>query len=103
MHNVRNEIRANFNATDRQTEGAATNGLVRAQGEVRGAVGKAANDVVNALRVGKPSKATEDGANGPTTVAKSFGDTARKVVKEVRQAAKDARDAAKDRVGADDK
>ncbi len=103
VHNVRNEIRANFNATDRRTEGAATNGLVQAQGEVRGAVGKAANDVVNALRVGKPSKAAEDGANGPTTVAKNFGDTARKVVKEVRQAAKDAHDAAKDRVGADDK
>ena len=69
---------------------------------MRGAVAKAANDVVNALRVGKPSKAAEEVTNGPTTVAKSFGDTARKVVKEVRQAAKDVREAAKDRVGADD-
>ena len=102
VHNVRNEIRANFNATDRRTGGAATNGLVQAQGEVRGAVGKAATDVVNALRVGKPSKAAEDGANGPTTAAKSFGDTATKVVEQVRQAAKDARDAAKDRTAADD-
>ncbi len=101
VRNVRNEIRANFNATDRRTEGAAANGLVQAQGEVRGAVGKAANDVVNALRVGKPSKVTEDGATGPTTVAKSFSDTAKKVVKQVRQAAKDAGDAAKDRVAAD--
>jgi hypothetical protein len=43
VHNVRNEIRATFNAaTERRTEGAATNGEVRAQGEVRGAVARAA-------------------------------------------------------------
>ena len=85
-----------------RTEGAATNGVVRAQGEVRGALAKAANDVVNAVREGKPSKGADEVAKAPTTVAKSFGDTARKVVKEVRQAAKDARDAAKDRTAADD-
>ena len=101
VHNVRNEIRANFNATERRTEGAATNGLVKAQGEVRGAVGNAATDVLKALREGKPSKGADEGAKVSTTVAKNFGDTARKVVKEVRQAAKDARDAAKDGVGAD--
>ena len=56
VRNVRDEIRANFNATDR-TEGAATNGLVRAQGEVRGALANAATDVVNAVHEGKPSKA----------------------------------------------
>ena len=97
VRNVRNEIRANFNAaTERQTEGTATNGVVRAQGEVRGVVARAANDVVNAVRAGRPDKATDEVANGPTTVAKSFRDTAKKVVKDVRQAAKDAREAAKD-------
>ena len=60
MRNVRNEIRANFNATERRTEGAATNGVVRAQGEVRGAVAKAATDVVNAVREGKPSKGADE-------------------------------------------
>ena len=102
VHNVRNEIRANFNATDRQTEGAAANGVVRAQGEVRGAVANTATDVVKALREGKPSKGTDEVTKGSTTVAKNFGDTARKVVKKVRQAANDAREAAKERVGADD-
>ena len=95
VRNVRNEIRANFNATERQTEGAATNGVVRAQGEVRGAVARAANDVVNAVRAGRPGKAADEVANAPTTVAKSFRDTAKKVVKDVRQAAKDIRDAAR--------
>ena len=61
----------------------------------------AATDVLNALREGKPSKGADEVTKVSTTVAKNFGDTARKVVKEVRQAAKDARDAAKDRVGAD--
>ena len=65
VRNVRNEIRANFNAaTERRTEGAATNGVVRAQGEVRGAVARAANDVVNAVRAGRPGKAAEEVANG---------------------------------------
>ena len=45
MKQVRNEIRTNFNATNRQTLETGTNGVVRAQGEVRGTVGKAANDV----------------------------------------------------------
>ena len=67
-----NEIRTNFNATDRQTEGAGTNGVVRAQGEVRGAVGKAANDVVNALHVGKPGKAAEDGATASDQRGEEF-------------------------------
>ena len=95
VRNVRNEIRANFNATERQTEGTATNGVVRAQGEVRGAVARAANDVVNAVHAGRPGKVTDVVANGPTTVVKSFRDTARNVVQEVRQAAKDAREAVK--------
>ncbi len=87
VRNVRNEIRANFNAaTERRTEGAATNGVVRAQGEVRGAVARAVNDVVNAVRAGRPGKVTDEVAKAPTTVAKSFRDTARKVVKNVRQA-----------------
>ena len=103
VRNVRNEIRANFNAaTERRTEGAATNGVVRAQGEVRGVVARAVNDVVNAVRAGRPDKAADEVANAPTTVAKSFRDTAKKVVKNVQQAAKDFRDAAKDRAAADD-
>ena len=37
VRNVRKEIRANFSAaTERRTEGTASNGLVQAQGEVRG-------------------------------------------------------------------
>ena len=83
VRNVRNEIRANFNAaTERRTEGAATNGVVRAQGEVRGVVARAVNDVVDAVRAGRPGKVTDEVANAPTTVAKSFRDTAKKVVKE---------------------
>jgi hypothetical protein len=77
------------------------NGVVRAQGEVRGAVTTAVSDVTNTLRGGKPSKATED-TTAPTSVAKSFGDTAKKAVSDVRQAAKDTRDAAKNRPTADD-
>ena len=95
VRNLRNEIRANFNPTERRTEGAATNGVVRAQGEVRGAVAKAVNDVADAVRAGKPGKVTEEAAKAPTTVAKGFRDTARQVVKDARQAAKDAREAAK--------
>ena len=110
VRNVRKEIRADFNAaTERRTERAAGNGVVRAQGELRGAVAKAANDVVNAVRGDKSDGAADDVAKAPSTVAKNLGDTARKVVKEVRQAAKDgreaakdAREAAKDRVAADD-
>ena len=105
VRNVRNEIRANFNfnaATERRTEGAATNGVVRAQGEVRGVVARAVNDVVDAVRAGRPGKVTDEVAKAPTTVAKSFRDTAKKVVNDVRQAAKDFRDAAKDRAAADD-
>ena len=93
--NLRNEIRANFNRTERRTEGAATNGVVRAQGEVRGAVTMAVNDVADAVHAGRPGKVTEEVAKVPTTVAKGFRDTARQVVKEVRQAAKDARPTAK--------
>ena len=68
---------------------------------MRGAVTKAVSDVTNALRGGKPSKAAESATNAPTSVAKTLGDTAKKVVNEVRQAAKDARDAAKNRPAAD--
>ena len=86
---MRNEIRTNFNATNRQTLETGTNGVVRAQGQVRGTVGKAANDFANVLHVGRPGKTAQDSATASTNVSKSFGDTARKVVKEVRQAAKD--------------
>jgi hypothetical protein len=86
---VRNEIRTNFNGTNRQTDGAGTNGVVQAQGEVRGGVAKATNDIAKALRAGTPGKTVADGATASTNVSKSFGDTAKKVVNEVRQAAKD--------------
>ncbi len=89
LGSVHNEIRTSFNATNRLTDGAGTNGVVQAQGEVRGGgVARAANDVVNALRAGKPSKGSEDGATASTTVSKSFGDTVKKVVNDVRQGAK---------------
>ena len=77
-------------------------GVVQAQGEVRGAVAKAATDVTNAVRAGRPGKVTEEVAKGPTTVATGLRDTATKAVKDVRQAAKDAREASKDRTAADD-
>ena len=76
-------------------------GVVRAQGEVRGAITKAANDVADAVRAGRPGKVTEEVAKGPTTVATGLRDTAKKAVKHVRQAAKDAREAAKDRTADD--
>jgi hypothetical protein len=99
VRNVRDEIRENLgNLADRKPT-LGGNGVVRAQGEVRGPVGKAVTDAVDALRGGKPNKDTGE-ASRPSSVAKSLGDTARKVVKDVRQAAKDARDAAKNR-GAD--
>ena len=82
VRNVRNEIRANFNATDRRTEGAATNGLVQAQGEVRGAVGKAANDVVNALRV----RQAEQGHRGRRNRSDHRGQELRRHRQEGRQA-----------------
>ena len=92
--NVHNEIRTNFNATNRLTDGAGTNGVVQAQGELRGGGAKVTNDIANALRAGKPGKTAADGATASTTVSGGFGDTAKKVVNNVRQAAKDARQAA---------
>ena len=78
------------------------NGVVRAQGEVRGAVAKAVTDVADAAARRQAEQGAEEARQTPTTVAKSLGDTARKVVKDVRQAAKDARDAAKNRTTAGD-
>jgi hypothetical protein len=97
VRNLRNEIRANFNVTERRTEGAATNGVVRAQGEVRGAGAGAVNHVADAGRAGRPGKVTEEVAKAPTTVTKGFRDTAGHVVKEVRQAVKDVRDGAREK------
>lgn len=74
---------------------AVGNTVVRTR-DVRGPVGRAVTEAVDALRAGKPNKDTDEGSR-PSSVAKSIGDTARKVVKDVRQAAKDARDAAKNR------
>ena len=102
VRNVRKEIRANFNAPRTPDEGAGGNGVVRAQGEVRGPVDKAVTDVVNACVAASPTRTPPKPTTRRRSVAKSLGDTARKVVKDVRQAAKDARDAAKDRTAAGD-
>jgi hypothetical protein len=112
VRSVRKEIRANVNAaverrTNKTVEAdeaveAAGNGVVRAQGQVRGAMAKAADDVVNAVRAGRPGNAADDVANSPTTVARSLRDTAKKVVNEVREAAKDVRQAVKDGPAAND-
>lgn len=98
VRNVRSDIRDSLGGETRTTGG---NGVVRAQGEVRGAVTKAVSDVTDAVRAGTPSKAAESATNASTAVAKSFGDTAKKVVNDGRQAAKDARDAAKNRSATD--
>ena len=94
---VRNEIRTNFNATEPPDSEAGTNGVVRAQGEVRG-TGRQGGKRRRQRRARRQAGQGRRGRSrtAPTTVAKSFRDTARKVVKEVRQAAKDAREAAKD-------
>jgi hypothetical protein len=115
LRNVRKEIRANLDAvTERDSnEGAeaagnnagadaAGNEVVRAPGAVRGAAKKVVADVVNAVGAGKTTKTAEDATKAPTTVAKSIGDTARKVIKNVRQAANEARDTAKNRAAGDE-
>ncbi len=70
--------------------------MVRTQGEARGPLTKAISDVTKAARSGKPDKVAAEVANAPRSIVKSLSDTAKKVVKDVRQAAKDARNAAKD-------
>ncbi len=77
------------------------NEVVRTQGGVRGAVTEAVSDVTNALRPNKTSKSADGATTTSTNVVKSFGDTAKKVVKQVREAAKDARDAVKNRPASD--
>ncbi len=84
-------------ARPRRPVAMATWSRPRARNATRGAVTKAVSDVTTALRPGKPSKSVDGATNTPTDVVKSFGDTARKVVKQVREAAKDARDAVKNR------
>jgi gas vesicle protein len=108
VRNVRNDFRAGL--TERRTDDAnkigeaaeeTGNDVVRAPGEIRGAVTKAVSDVTNALRPGKPSKSPDSATTAPTNVVKSIGDTARNVVKQVREAAKDTRDAVKNRPASD--
>ncbi|WNG91766.1 hypothetical protein [Mycobacterium sp. ITM-2016-00318] len=94
VRNVRSEIRTGFNATNDATD--AGNNVVRAQG-ARGPVGRAVTEAADALRGGKPNRNADDSTT-TKSVAKSVGDTARKVVKDVRQA--DPRNAAKDRPAA---
>jgi hypothetical protein len=78
------------------------NGVVRAQGEVRGALANAASDVADAVHPGKPGKVSDDVAKASTTTdTKSLGDTVHKVIKGAQKAAKEARDAAKNGSGDD--
>jgi hypothetical protein len=78
------------------------NGVVRAQGEVRGALANAASDVADAIHPGKPGKASDDVSTASTTTSvKGLGDTVHNAVKGVQKAAKEARDAAKNGSGDD--
>ena len=65
---------------------------------------KAVNDVVNAVRGGKSDARRRGGRQGTVDDRgqECSRDTAKKVVKHVRQAAKDAREAAKDRTADDE-
>src|SRR4029079_7025598 len=69
------------------------NEIVRSRHDVRGAITKAVDDATGALGTGKPSKSTDGAARASTTAGKRLGDTAKKVVRQVRQAVKDAGDA----------
>ena len=107
VRNVRTEIQSAF--TERRSSDvkqvsdadAAGNDVVRARDKVGGPISKAISDVTKAARPGKSDNVAAEVAKAPTNVVKSIGDTARKVVKDVRQAAKGARDGAKDRPAAD--
>jgi hypothetical protein len=77
------------------------NEVVRTRHDVRGAITKAVDDVTGALGTGKPSKSADGATKASTNVVKSLGDTAKKVVKQVRQAVKDARDTVGNRPSAD--
>jgi hypothetical protein len=103
VRDVRKEVRASLSErrADKLAD-AGGNGVVRAQGQVRGPVADAVNDVVNVVRGGK-SDSDSEGAKAPsTTVAKSVRDTVKKVVKDVRDAAKDARQSVKAGSGDDE-
>jgi hypothetical protein len=66
------------------------NEIVRTRHDVRGAITNAVDDVTGALGTSKPSGSADRATKASTNVVKSLGDTAKKVVKQVRQAAKDA-------------
>jgi hypothetical protein len=77
------------------------NEVVRTRHDVRGAITKAVDDVTGALGTGKPTKSADGATKASTNVVKSLGDTAKNVVKQVRQAVKDARDTVGNRPSAD--
>jgi len=77
------------------------NEIVRTRHDVRGAITNAVDDVTGALGTGKPSKSVDGATKTSTNVVKSLGDTAKKVVKQVRQAANDAHDAVGNRPSSD--
>lgn len=99
VRNVGNDIRSAV--TERRSNDAADNTVVRAGGEAGGPIEKAISDVTNAVRGGKPNSVASDVTKAPTNAAKGIGDTVRKVVKDVRQSVKDSRDAAKGGSAAD--
>jgi hypothetical protein len=84
--NVRNESRSDLDANVH----GGTSGVVRAQGEVRTPVAQSGTDSaspVRAVRTGTDT--TDEVANAPTTVAKSFGDTVKQADRDVRHAPAD--------------
>lgn len=99
VNDVRNVIRGATGGSGPETTKSGDdaenvgNDIVRTRHDVRGAITKAVDDVTGALGTGKPSKSADGATKASTNVVKSLGDTAKKVVKQVRQAAKDARDA----------
>ena len=103
VRNVRTEIRTSFTERDttdtKQVSGtdAGGNTVVRTRSEARGPLAKAISDVTKGASSGKPDKVATEVANAPRSIVKSLSDTAKKVVKDVREAAKGARDTAKDR------
>ena len=107
VRDVRNVIReaTGLSAVETANAGDDTktvgNDIVRTRHDVRGAITKAVDDVTGALGTSKPSKSADGATKTSTNEVKSFGDTAKKVVKQVRQAAKDAHDAVGNRPSKD--
>jgi hypothetical protein len=107
VRDVRSVIREATGRPDVETTKAGDdaknvgNDIVRTRHDVRGAITKAVDDVTSSLGTGKPSKSADAATKASTNVVKSLGDTAKKVVKQVRQAVKDAPGAVGNRPSSD--